>query len=96
MQQNWVWTVGIFFLLIFHCFFAASPPMISLVTFQTQVHFWGLKVVKHSSPRKFPFSVLMHYKKAGPFLSILKASDHSNPGTFLPLYHYSCPDVQLK
>jgi len=51
-----------------------SSPMISLVTIQTKVQFWSLMIVKHSSPRKFPFSVLMHYKRAGPSLSILKPS----------------------
>lgn len=66
--------------------FFSLPTMISLVTFQTQVHYWGLNIVMHSSPMKVPLPVLMCYRKAGALLSILKAFElPSNPNTF-----YTC------
>lgn len=63
--------------------FFSLPTMISLVTFQTQAHYWGLNIVMYSSPMKVPLlPVLMCYRKAGALLSILKAFELPSNPTF--------------
>lgn len=59
--------VRTFFLLNFPVSFAGFPTMISLVPFQTQIHFWGLSIIMHSPSRQFPFPVLILCKKQDKF-----------------------------
>lgn len=73
--------------------FLQSPPPAQ--DFPGHISDPGSSLRSQHSCRKFPSSCAMHYKKIKTFFSSTFEFPN-NPSTFLPLYHHSCPDVQLK
>lgn len=84
---------GNFYLPHFPLIFLQFPPPAQ--DFPGHISDPGSSLRSQHSPRKFPSSRADALQKIKTFFSSTFKLP-SNPSTFLPLYHHSCPDVKLK